>query len=173
MWCKLIPLAVPSVFRALLYLSVLLPDFQHQRLARSDHHHLDTLGECLIRWLLHTRASPLRVFWSGTHSYLCLHLIPSTHLLCSPVKSPVCSRYWSSPGWCSSLCWCSVTSRIAPTFPFTSPTTVLSLPSWLSSLYPVATSSACPCPTHHSEYEQVYHWCWIDVTVKTFINITL
>lgn len=50
--CKLsMPLYV--LLRAFLYLSVLLLDFQHQRLARTDHHHIDTLGECLVASCLH------------------------------------------------------------------------------------------------------------------------
>lgn len=42
-------LAVHPLLRALLYLGVLLLDFQHVRLARPDHHLLHTLGEYLIR----------------------------------------------------------------------------------------------------------------------------
>lgn len=75
-----------------------------------------------------------------------------TCLLCSPLKSPVSSRCWWSPESGSSLCWCSVMSRAATTFLFYLNTTQHFLSSWFSSLCPAATSSACPCPTRHSEY---------------------
>lgn len=71
----------------------------------------------------------------------------------SLVKSPVCSQRSLSPGWCSSLCWCSVTSRVAPTFPSTFPTMLLSPSSWHFSPCPAATSFAFLCRTHHSEYQ--------------------
>uniref|UniRef100_A0A3Q3L2X7 Solute carrier family 29 member 2 n=1 Tax=Labrus bergylta TaxID=56723 RepID=A0A3Q3L2X7_9LABR len=65
-------------------------------------------------------------------------------------KSLVCSRRWLSPGWSSSLCSCSVTSRVARTCPSTSTTTLCSPSSCVSSPCPAATSSASPCPTLHS-----------------------
>lgn len=153
--------------RALLHLRVLLLAVQLQRLAGPHHHHTDPLGEYLME--LDSRrpmvsgvsktlkadrevsCSSGRVSHEGSG--------PSNNqgfsfFLCSLVKSLVCSQHWSSPGWCSFLCSCSATSSPATFFLSTSPMMLFLLSSWFSSLCPVATSSAFPCPTHHSEYTQ-------------------
>lgn len=75
----------------------------------------------------------------------------------SLVKSLSSSQSWSSPGWSSSLCSCSVMSRCAPTCPSTSPMTLPSLLSWLSSPCPVDTLFVSPCPTRHSELKLNLH----------------